>query len=228
LRKKLNFIKKYLLATIIIIIFCFLIWSIGHYFLWSWGNFSSDIISNAVASAIIGYILYWVITRPDEKKANSKRRDQALAILRVELTINFERAELYKKELRNEKLDISSLSPFRFTRGAWNALRESGFLPQLDDISFVYQLLRVNEILVIANSSLSTIRRLKTDGKESNLISYIDKAVEECSQIENQLSTILDKLNKMNLPEAIIDNLNNNDIESKTEIVISEENEAGG
>lgn len=228
MRKILKFIKKYLLPLIIIIFFCFLVWSIGYYFLWSWGNFWSDIISNAVASAIIGYILYWVITRPDEKKANSKRRDQALAILRVELKINFERAELYKKELINEKLDISSLSPFRFTRGAWNALKESGFLPQLDDISFVYQLLRVNEILVIANSSLSTIRRLKTDSKESNLKSYIDKAVEECSQIENQLSAILDKLNKMNLPEAIIDNLNDNDIESKLEIVISEENEVGG
>lgn len=177
-------------------------WLIGQHFIWDWGSFWSNLISNAASSAIIGFFLYLAITRPDEQKANKKRRDQALSMLKIEFSINRERAKLYAEALKNPQSGFSALYPLRFTRGAWNALKESGFLPQLDDVAFVYELLRVNEIIIVADSSLSTVRRSKADNKKTKLNTYARKAVKECAQLESYFAPILEKLEAMNLPEV--------------------------
>ncbi len=201
-RKILAFIWTIIRVLLVIGIIFIIIWQVGLLTKWSWGDFWSNFISNAISSAIIGYILYMAITRPDEQKENIKRCNQALSMLKFEFKLNLDRARKYSEALKNPKRNLGGLYPLRFTRGAWNALKESGFLPQFDDVPFVYELLRVNEVIVVADSTLSKVERLTAENKKTNLNKYAKKAVEECSQLEAYLIPILVKLEAMNLPEV--------------------------
>ncbi len=191
-----------LIGIVIILGSGWLTWKIGIFFNWSWGDFWANFISNAGSSAVIGFILYWIITRPDEKKARQERKNQALSMLKIEFEINLERARLYRDALKRTSSDFSTLYPLRFTRGAWNALKESGFLPQLEDVGFVYELLRVNEVITVANNSLLKVRNAKADKEKTKLNMYANKAVKECSQIEILMPPILEKLESMDLPKV--------------------------
>lgn len=191
---------NWLIGIVVILGIGWLTWKVGISFNWSWGDFWSNFISNAGSSAVIGFILYWIITRPDEKKARQDRKNQALAMLKIEFEINLERARSYGGALKRPSSDFSTLYPLRFTRGAWNALKESGFLPQLEDVGFVYELLRVNEVITVANNSLVKVRNAKADKERTKLNTYAKKAVKECSQIEILLPPILEKLKSMKLP----------------------------
>ena len=202
MKKQSDPLLKWFIGIVIIVGLGWLIWQIGVHFKWSWSDFWSNFISNAGSSAVIGFILYWIITRPDEKKANQKRKNQALAMLKIEFEINRERARLYGNALKKTSGDFSALYPLRFTRGAWNALKESGFLPQLEDVGFVYELLRVNEIITVANNSLLKVRNAKAENEKTKLNTYAKKAVKECSQIELLVLPILEKLGSMKLPEV--------------------------
>lgn len=186
-----------------ILIFSGITSMLGIYFLWDWDDFWSNFMSNAASSAVIGIVLYWLITRPDEKKTTEQRRAQALAMLKIEFAKNLERAEIYAKVLQSPEQDLTPYYPLRFTRGAWNALRESGFLPQLEDVKFVYDLLQVNEVITVANSSLMSVRRAKIGrNMKTKLKHYSLKATNECKQIEKHLRPILETLEKMNLPRV--------------------------
>ncbi len=198
--KTTNALLKWLIGFAVIVGVGWITWFIGTSFKWSWGDFWSNLISNAASSAVIGFVLYWIITRPDEKKARQERRNQALAMLKIEFEINLERAKNYEVALQKPPKDFSSLYPLRLTRGAWNALKESGFLPQFEDVEFVYELLRVNEIITVANNSLLKVRNAKADNQKTKFNTYAKKAVKECSQISAFLVPILDKLETMNLP----------------------------
>jgi len=202
MKKHSSSLLKWLIGIAVITGLGWLTWQVGVCFNWSWGDFWSNLISNAGSSAVIGFILYWIITRPDEKKAKQERKNQALAMLKIEFEINLERAKLYAIALKKTSGDFSALYPLRFTRGAWNALKESGFLPQLEDIGFVYELLRANEIITLANNSFLKIRNAKADNKKAKLNTYAKKAVKECSQIELLVVPILEKLDAMKLPEV--------------------------
>jgi len=59
-------------------------WLVGKHFGWDWGNFWSNFISNARFHRRHCVVLYWIITRPDEKKAVDRRRAQALSMLKKE------------------------------------------------------------------------------------------------------------------------------------------------
>ena len=144
----------------------------------------------------------WIITRPDEKKAGQERKNLALAMLKIEFETNLERSRLYGTSLKKTSGDFSTLYPLRFTRGAWNALKESGFLPQFEDVEFVYELLRLNEIITVANNSLLKVRNAKAENQKTKLNTYAKKAVRECLQIETFLVPILGKLEAMKLPEV--------------------------
>jgi hypothetical protein len=186
-------------------------WWAGTTFDWSWGDFWSNFISNAASSAVIGFVLYLIITRPDEKRARRERRNQALAMLKIEFEINMERAKLYGKALQKPAGDFGPLYPLRFTRGAWNALKESGFLPQLEDVEFVYEMLRVNEIITTANNKLVKVRNSKSENQRTKLHTYAKQVVKECKQIETSLIPILHKLAAMNLPNVDIPDLQDSD-----------------
>jgi len=205
MKKGLVFLCKLLWLIAILIGLCLGTWYLGQYYGWDWGGFWSNFISNAGSSAVIGFVLYWIITRPDEKKATNQRRAQALSMLKIEFSTNLERAKRYRQALKNPENDLTPIYPLRFTRGAWNALKEAGFLPQVEDVSFVYELLRFNELLVVANKTLASIRSAKA-GKNTKdkLVLYSKKAIRECDQMIEYLDPILKKLNKMNLPEVVL------------------------
>ena len=166
---------KSLLVIALLVGLSWVTWRLGHYFAWDWSDFWSNFISNAGSSAVIAFVLYWIITRPDEKKAASKRRAQALAMLKIEFQTDLQRARQYGDGLKTPGSDLTSLYPLRFTRGAWNALRESGFLPQLEDVEFVYELLRLNEVITVANSSLSSVRKAKAGRNMKTKLNYYAK-----------------------------------------------------
>jgi hypothetical protein len=205
MKKFWDLIWKLVLVILLLVVISWGTMLIGQHFVWDWGGFWSNFISNAGSSAIIGFVLYWVITRPDAKKATNLRRAQALSMLKIEFKTNLQRAKQYGEALKTPEDDLTPFYPLRLTRGAWNALKESGFLPQLEDVGFVYELLRLNEVIVVANKSLSLVRSAKA-GKntKTKLVRYSKKAVKECAQIEVYLGPILAKLEKMNLPEIML------------------------
>jgi len=202
MNKTLSLLFRLLIGVAVVFGFGWLIRQVGVSFNWPWGDFWLNFISNAASSAVIGFVLYWIITRPDEKKAIQQRRNQALAMLKVEFKINLGRARLYGNALKKPSGDLTPLYPLRFTRGAWNALKESGFLPQFDNVEFVYELLRANEIITVANNSLLKVRNAKADNEKAKLNTYAKKAVKECSQIELLVTPIIGKLEFMKLPEV--------------------------
>ncbi len=205
---------KWLIGLAVLIGLGWLTWKIGISFHWSWGDFWSSLISNAASTAVIGFVLYWIITRPDERKTRQERRNQALAMLKIEFEINLERARLYSPVLKKPPKDFALLYPLRFTRGAWNALKESGFLPQLEDVEFVYELLRVNEVITVANNGLLKVRNAKAENQKAKLNTYSKKAERECLQIEALLVPILGKLEAMKLPEVSLPEIPDADTEN--------------
>jgi len=196
--------RKWLIGIAVLVLLGWLTWRIGACLNWSWADFWSNLISNAVSTAVIGFILYWIITRPDEKKAKKERKNQALAMLKIEFEKNLERARVYGLALKKTSNDLSDLYPLRFTRGAWNALKESGFLLQLDDVKLIYDLLSVNEIITTANNNLLKVRNALAEKDKKKLKIYAEKAVKECSMILFLAAPILKQLEEMNLPEVIL------------------------
>jgi hypothetical protein len=199
-----NALWKWLVGIAILIVLGCLTWRIGARLNWSWADFWSNLISNAASTAIIGFVLYWIITRPDDKKAKQERKNQALALLKIEFKKNLGRARIYGCALEKRSNDLSDLYPLRFTRGAWNALKESGFLPQLDDVKLIYDLLSINEIITTANNNLLKVRNALADKDKKKLKIYAEKAKKECSMIQLLAVPILQKLETMNLPEFIL------------------------
>ena len=65
-------ILKWLFGIMILFGLGWLTWQVGVLFDWSWGEFWSNFITNTASSAVIGFVLYWIITRPDEKKAKKR------------------------------------------------------------------------------------------------------------------------------------------------------------
>ena len=95
---------KWLIGIAALVVIGWLTWQIGLSLDWSWADFWSNLISNAASSAVIGFILYWIITRPDEKKARQERKNQALAILKIEFGKNLERARVYGFALKKLRM----------------------------------------------------------------------------------------------------------------------------
>ncbi len=217
MKRSIGYLLKFstwLFVLVLLIGICWGTWRLGQHFAWDWGDFWSNFISNAGSSAVIGLVVYWIITRPDEKKVVDQRRAQALSMLKIEFRVNLERVGQYGEALKTPEQDLTPFYPLRLTRGAWNALKESGFLPQLENVGFVYELLRLNEVVVVTNKTLSMVRSAKV-GKntKSKLTRYSKKAVKECAQIEAYLVPILAKLEAMKLPEIALPEDINDDSE---------------
>lgn len=161
-----------------------------------WVNF----FSNLAADALIGIAVYIAVTQPGERRAAQKRLGQALGLLKAELETNAARANTYIEKISASKDDASleALFPLRFTRGAWNALKESGFLPQLNDARLVYYLLQANELTVVANRSLSKYRNAAPD--DENIGAFVEKARRDSQHLLEALSPLISILAKMDLP----------------------------
>lgn len=163
-------------------------------------EFFVNFFANLAADALIGIAVYIAITQPGERKSAQKRLGQALGLLKAELELNAVRATMYIEKLSAPKDDanLEALFPLRFTRGAWNALKESGFLPQLNDARLVYYLLQANELTVVANRSLSKYRTAAPN--DENLGALVAKARRDSQHLLEALRPLISTLAKMDLP----------------------------
>jgi hypothetical protein len=153
----------------------------------------------ATIDIIIAIAVFIAITRPNEKIEARARVRQALGLLKAEMETNATRARHYNQTLGDKDADLKTLSRLRYTRGAWNALKESGFLPQLNDAQLVYHLLRVNETLVVADSSLYKVLIAVRDRKGTR--SLVQIAKHDTERLLKVLEPLLLILSKMHLPE---------------------------
>jgi hypothetical protein len=155
-----------------------------------WINF----FANLASDALLAVVIYFIVTQPGEKRKSELRRSRALGLLKSEAEINHRRAISYVAGLSEDNTVITAAFPMRFTRGAWNALRESGFIAGMDDPTLAYDLFRMNELGLVANKNL---RRLElahleeTGGKVSELGELARK---NCEGYLSVLEVVLRKL----------------------------------
>ena len=121
-----------------------------------WLNF----FANFLSSAIVALVFYIAITQRSEKKTQQLRIKQFLGMLKAEWELNMTRAKHLVNEFElGHETTLTRTASRRYTRGVWNALKENSFLVQLTDARLVYYLLRANEALVVANSSLAKFQK---------------------------------------------------------------------
>lgn len=172
-------------------------------------NFSA----NLLADAILAYVIYRIITQPTAKKKEDENFGQALALLRTEIKINSERANDYIIALDEPIKDINSLTPLRFSRGAWNALKESDFLPKLNNAELVYNLLRMNETALVANKNLRRLQLAYLEKTKVDKKQLAELAIKESKHLLDIFSHVASILDQMNLPSfAMVDPLNEDEI----------------
>jgi hypothetical protein len=171
----------------------------------SWPDFWTNFFANLSADILIAIAIFIAITRPTEKKEARARVRQALGLLKAEMESNATRARDYNQTLGGKAADLKTLSPLRYTRGAWNALKEGGFLLQLNDAKLVYHLLRVNEALVVADASLHKVLIAVRDGKGARTLAEVAKR--DNQRLLKVLEPLLLILSEMHLPEFLSNDL---------------------
>jgi hypothetical protein len=172
-------------------------------------DFWTNFLANITADIILAIAVFIAITRPSEKREAQEHVRQALGLLKAEMEVNDRRAKNYLQTLRGTAADLKALTPLRYTRGAWNALKEGGFLLQLKDAILVYHLLRVNEAIVVADASLHKVIIAVRDGKGTR--SLLQVAIKDNERLLKVFEPLLLILNEMNLPEFLGNDLDDVD-----------------
>lgn len=194
---------------------------------WSWTewwmSFTSSALSGVLSSALLAIVLHIAITRPLERRAAKQRKLQLLGMLKSEMETNLERVkkciELLEpiedvdskpllEKIRMGKFDdvtaeearsLGEKLPRKYTRGVWNALKEDGFITQLDDPQLIFYLLRTNEAIVVADSSRKTLRLELLKGK-TDIDASVQRALLDSKNLLMGLNKVLPLLRAMNLP----------------------------
>lgn len=132
-------------------------------------DFLTNFLANLAADSLLAVALYFIITQPGERKKAQAAVSQALGLIKAEALINVSRSTTIIEGLDkfilhyrqagyvgnfDWQVSITTLFPLRYTRGAWNALREGGFLPAINNPHLTYLLFRMNELIVVANNNL--------------------------------------------------------------------------
>jgi hypothetical protein len=173
-----------------------------------WQEFWTGLSANVISDILLGAIIFLAVTQPGDKKKQKQRLASALGLLKLEMETNCDRANSYETNVNGREENLDELYPLRFTRGAWNALRESNFLPHLDDPFLVYHLLRMNEVTVVANNNLSKYRSALAKKEDATLLS--ERVKKDSHQLQKYIKPALHHLNKMNLPvlpQYIVDDM---------------------
>jgi len=161
-----------------------------------WINFCANLASDA----LLAIAIYFIVTQPSEERKSEARRNRALGLLKSEAEINHRRAISYVTELSRHNTVTTDSFPMGFTRGAWNALRESGFIAGLDDPMLAYDLFRMNELGLVTNKNLRRFELAhleETGGKVSELGKL------GCQNCECYLSVLEVVLRKLQVVESV-------------------------
>ena len=172
-----------------------------------WVNF----FANITADGLIAIGLYFVLTRPDERRNARCVALQALGLIRTETQLNRDRATTYlsalTKSIRRPRgatineAQYRDMFPLHFTRGAWNAMREGGFLPATEDPTIPHSLFTMNELATIANNNLRKLELVLLGESEANLNLMARTAHESVKLLVPALDDVLAKLAAVGIPD---------------------------
>ena len=185
-------------------------------------SFSAEIVANVV----LAIVLYLAITNPREQRRVRKRKSQLLGMLKSEIETNRSRVNTlitllepiedidgkpFLEKLRLRKFTditeeegqlLGQALPRKYTRGVWNALKEDGFITQLEDPLLVFYLLRANEALVVAESSRKALRDKLLKG-ETDIDADARRALFDSKNLRHALGKVLEILGKAKFEEFI-------------------------
>ena len=172
-------------------------------------EFLVNFLANVLAEAMLGVAVYYAVTQPRERKSKQTNMRKALGLLMAEIEVNRERAKRYVSALGASAIEeeVRRLFPLRFTRGAWNALRESNLLPQLNDAQLVYYLLRMNEASLVANRNLRKLQLACLGDTEADVHQLAETAKRNCEHFLIVSSRVVEILGRMALPSFEIEEL---------------------
>jgi type II secretory pathway component PulM len=163
-------------------------------------DFHINLLSNVVSDLILAFILYWVLTQPQEKRAEKQRINDILGLLKAEIEKNLKRAEEYASAIGDPDIDVASLFPLRYTRGTWNTFKESGFIRHIKDLQLIHQLLEMNEATYTANRNIRRFQLAYLEPKDKDIHHLAENAVEDARQLSHVLSETLQRLAEHDLP----------------------------
>jgi hypothetical protein len=165
-------------------------------------DFHTNFFANVASDVLLAIFLTFIIARLSQRRAEKHRVQQILGLLRTEVELNTVRAREYARAIRKyPEIDLSTLFPLRFTRGVWNAFKESGFLQQVESVRLIYLLLRMNEATLAANKN---VRRFELAVLEpdpnKNLERLRSTAIANSETLLELLEPTLELLNQLKLP----------------------------
>lgn len=155
-----------------------------------WINF----FANLASDTLLAFAIYFIVTQPGEKRKYVARRNSALGLLKSEAEINRQRAVSYIDNLTHPNFVTTAAFPMRFTRGAWNALKETGLIAELDDPTLAYRLFRMNELGVIANGNLRRFELAHLEETGGKITELGELARKNCAHYLATLDVALNKL----------------------------------
>ncbi len=157
-------------------------------------EFLISFVANLAADALLAVAVYLIVTQPGEKRKSEQRRRRALGLLKSEAMVNRERARSYISDLVDPKSIQAESFPLRYTRGAWNALRESGFLAEAEDRELAYYLFRMNEFGLIANKNLRRLELAHLENTGGRITSLGELARRNSEHFSQLLTIVLERL----------------------------------
>ncbi len=168
-----------------------------------WVNF----LANLAADALLAIAIYIIVTQPGEKKKQQEIRKQSLGLLKAEILVNFDRAQEYIESFIEPDSVSSTLFPLRYTRGAWNTLKDSGFLASIGDPILSYHLFRMNETALVANKNLRRYQIAVLDGKMEKLESLANEAKRDSEILIIILNKLIAILENVKVPSIVFDDI---------------------
>jgi len=168
-----------------------------------WINF----LANISADTLLAIAIYIIVTQPSERQKQKRNRNQSMGLLKAEILVNHHRAKDYIKTLSVLKSDISELFPLRFSRGAWNALKDSGFLASIENPILSYLIFRMNESSLVANKDLRRYEIAIIDKNEYNLDKLTNIAINDTKSMLTILERIIPMLDYVKVPAVEFEGL---------------------
>lgn len=157
-------------------------------------SFLISVLSTFVAGIPLAIVVYLIVQEPFDKRKLHQRKLRALGILKSEAITNLGRADSYLRALA----DPTSIQPhsfhFRYTRGAWNSVRQAGILPQLDDLELLYHLYSMNELCLVANKNLRRLQLALLESTGGDVVALSTLATKNTEEYIQAASNVLHKL----------------------------------
>jgi hypothetical protein len=163
-------------------------------------DFLVNFLANILSDILLAVVLFVIVTQPGEKRKRKEMIAKSLGLLKAEVLVNLNRAKEYARGLDDPDETIVSLFPLRYSRGAWNALKETGVFSELGEAHLKYYLFRMNEATLVANKNLRKLQLAYLEGREGGLDLLTETARKESRQVLEVLVDVLQMLDRVEVP----------------------------